>query len=607
MKGMIRYLPRIMRYLRPYWALAAWSLVLTLLASGVGLLAPWPLSFLVDSVLGNRPTPHFLTAIFGSWVSNRHALVIVAVIAGLLATLLGDTVSVLNNYISTKLEQYMTLDVRSDLFQHAQRLSIAYHDQKRSGMVIYIISSLGSAAVSLLMKVPYLMKNFATLIGMFCVSYSFDSKLALLSLTIVPFLYYSVGFYATHIQKRLRDVKRMEGESLAIIHEAIAMMRVILAFNRQDYEYNRFRRQARQGVDSRVKITIRQTLFTMAVNATTAIGSALVLAVGANHVLEGRISVGQLLAVIYYVGAVYKPLEAISYAIGDLQDSVVNVQMACDLLDTKPDIADLPDALAIERVNGHIQFENIQFSYPERVNTLKDIRFEAHPGQVIAVVGPTGAGKSTLVSLLPRFYAPASGRILIDGHDVSKVTLQSLRDNISIVLQEPLLFSGSIADNIRYGRLDATMEQIIEAAKAANAHDFIMRLPNQYQTELGERGTKVSGGERQRISVARAFLKDAPILILDEPTSSIDSKTEKVILDALDRLMAGRTTFMIAHRLSTIRRADLILVMDKGQIAERGSHEELLARNGLYAQLYQMQTSGSQETSHATSAATVAG
>jgi ABC-type multidrug transport system fused ATPase/permease subunit len=294
--------------------------------------------------------------------------------------------------------------------------------------------------------------------------------------------------------------------------------------------------------------------------------------------------------VMSYIASVYGPLEAISGTIGSLQERLIGLRMAFELLEEEPEVKNAPGALNIHRTRGVITFEGVHFSYRGRVDTLKDIYFQVNAGQAVAIVGPTGAGKSTLVSLIPRFYDPSRGRILLDGVDIRQIDLKSLREQISIVLQEPLLFSGSIADNIRYGRLDADMEEIITSAKAANAHDFIERLPKQYETELGERGAQLSGGERQRIAIARAFLKDAPILILDEPTSSIDSRTEAVILDALDRLMVGRTTIMIAHRLSTIRHTDFIMVLDHGQLAEQGTHEELIQKGGLYQQLHEVQT-----------------
>jgi ABC-type multidrug transport system fused ATPase/permease subunit len=431
---------------------------------------------------------------------------------------------------------------------------------------------------------------------MIWISFAIDWELALLSLTVVPFLYYSVGYYMRNIQDRLYQVKGMEGQSLSIIHEAISMIRVIIAFGREKYEHQRYRDQSEQAMAARVRLTVRQTLFTLAVDGITAAGSALVLGVGAYHVLQHRLSVGQLLVIMAYIAAVYKPLEAISSTVGSFQDIFTSMKFAYDILDLEPDIKDEPGAIDVGRAVGDVEFDDVSFAYAGRVATLQSVTFRAKPGQVVAVVGPTGAGKTTLISLLPRFYDAESGRILLDGIDIRRMTLRSLRDQVSIVLQEPLLFSGAIRDNIRYGKLDATDDEIVEAARAANAHDFIERLPHAYDTDLGERGAMLSGGERQRIAVARAFLKNAPILILDEPTSSIDSKTEAVILDALDRLMAGRTTFMIAHRLSTIRRADMILVLDRGMLVEQGSHETLLKSGGLYQHLFEMQTHNSRRT-----------
>jgi ABC-type multidrug transport system fused ATPase/permease subunit len=318
----------------------------------------------------------------------------------------------------------------------------------------------------------------------------------------------------------------------------------------------------------------------------------MVLGIGFVDVLHGKITFGQLLVMLNYVGLVYQPMATISTTIGSLQEVKVNLQVALELLDTKPDVKDLPDATDIGTAVGNVRFENVRFSYEDRLETLRGVNFEAKAGQVVAIVGHTGAGKTTLVSLIGRFYDTTSGQVLLDNRDVRSLTLKSLRHQIGMVLQEPLLFSGTIADNIRYGRPEATMDEIVEAAQAANAHGFITDLPEGYDTVLGERGAKLSGGERQRISVARAFVKNAPILILDEPTSSVDLKTEDVILDALDSLMVGRTTFIIAHRLSTVRRADLVLVLDHGRIVEQGPPEVLLLRDGPYRQLYDLQVNG---------------
>jgi ABC-type multidrug transport system fused ATPase/permease subunit len=598
----MHYLKRILPYLNPYWEFAATSVVITILTSLVGLLAPWPLTVLIDNVLGNNPLPGRLGILVDKLTVDRVQLLLLAVLSGLLITLTAGGLSVLSEYVNTWLEQRVILDFRADLFRHAERLSVAHTDRVSSMRLMYGINFEAAAAGGLIMALQPLAQSALTLIGMVWISFTIDPILALLSLTVVPFLYYSVGYYSRHIQSRLMNVKGMEADSLSIVHEAMQMLRVVVAFGREQFEYQRFRNQGGRTVEARVKITIQQTLFSLVVNMTTALGTALVLGFGAYHALQGQLTTGQLLVVMSYIGAVYKPLEAISYTIGSLQDKFTGLRMAFNVLDTPAEITDAPNAVRLGRVRGDITFEHVSFGYRGRAGTLKDISFEAKAGQVIALVGPTGAGKTTLISLIPRFYDPEKGCVRLDGIDLHELSLESLRDQVSIVLQEPLLFSGSIADNIRYGRLDATKDEIVQAAKAANAHEFIMRLPNRYDTTVGERGVQLSGGERQRVCVARAFVKNAPILILDEPTSSIDSKTEEVILDALDRLMVGRTTFMIAHRLSTVRHSDLILVLNQGTLVEKGTHEELLQHNGLYKQLHDIQIGQSRKPHRLSSA-----
>jgi ATP-binding cassette subfamily B protein len=586
----MKYVSRVWPYFRPYMGLAIFAAIVIVLSAAVSVALYWPVVVLIDNVLGDKPPPKFAAWAFHWAGGDKLKLVWFVVGAQLFLVLAEQGLNILHNYLTTKLDQYMTLDLRCDLLRHTERLSIAYHDQKRSGMLIYAINFLAGSAAGLVMTIPPLAQGALTLIGMFVVALKLDWRLALLSLTVVPFLYASVGFYTKYIQPRLLRVQTLEAESLSIIHEAVSMMKVIVAFGREDHEHRRFRRQGETAVAARIRLTVRQTAFMLAVSTITAIGTAIVIGVGARHVIAGTLSVGLLYLFIQYLAQVYRPLEQISYTVGSMQEKFIALQTSFAILDTVPDIQDAPGAVTIDRCHGRVEFRDVGFHYEGRVETLKGISFLAKPGQVVAIVGPTGAGKSTLVSLIPRFYDTAEGRILIDHEDVKKVTLASLRAQISIVLQEPLLFSGTIRDNIRYGRLEASDDEVIAAARLANAHDFITGLPLGYDTELGERGTQISGGERQRISVARAFLKNAPILILDEPTSSIDSKTESVILDALDRLMEGRTTFMIAHRLSTIRRADLILVLDHGRLVQRGTHEELLEEGGLYRQLHEMQT-----------------
>jgi ABC-type multidrug transport system fused ATPase/permease subunit len=582
-----RDFPRVLPYVRPHRRLAATSLGLVGLGAATSLLAPWPLAILVDTVLGDEPLPSLLG---GLGDLSPYWLLAVAVLCGLLLTGLEHGLAVVDEYVNTKLDQSMVLDMRSQMFRHVQRLSQAFHDDKRTGHLMFVINTQAASLGAITVAIPPLLQSALTLVGMFVVVFLIDPALALLAMVVVPFIYASAGYYARRIQPQVVAVRNLESQSMTIVHEAMAMMRVIAAFGREDHEYRRFRAQGERAVDARVRLTVRQTMFSLVVTMTTAVGTALVLGFGAYQVLQGGMSVGELLVVMGYVASLYKPLEAISHTVSSLQEWFITLRSAFDLLETEPEIAERPGAVALERAAGAVAFEDVSFSYMGRRGTLRDVSFDAPAGSRVAVVGPTGAGKSTLLSLLPRFYDAARGRVLLDGHDVRDLTLDSLRAQISVVHQEPLLFSGSIRDNIRYGRLEATDAEVEEAARSANAHDFITALPKGYDTLLGERGARLSGGERQRVAVARAFLKDAPILILDEPTSAIDSRTEAVILTALGRLMEGRTTFMVAHRLSTVTGADLILVVNEGRVVEQGTHEDLLALGGLYAELHEAQT-----------------
>jgi ABC-type multidrug transport system fused ATPase/permease subunit len=558
------------------------------------LAAPWPLALLVDSALGDKPPPPAIEAVFGT---SPMVLVVVAAVAGLLISLLTNLLNVWDEYVNTNLSQRMILDFRSELFAHAQRLSQAFHDGSHTGVFIARVNLEAQNIGEITVSMPPLVQSVLTLGGMFFISFRLAPGLALLSLAVVPFIYVSTGYYAKKIEPRLYEVRNAEGKSLSIVHEAMSMLRVIVAFGRQDHELRRFRTQAQRTVDARVAVTVRQTVFSLVVDAITATGYALVLGFGAVKVIHGSLSVGQLLVIVAYIQAVYRPLQQISGTLATLQNLFVGLEGAFDLLDAEPDVHDRFGAVEIGRARGAVEFRNVGFAYQGRRDTLRDISFRVRAGARVAIVGPTGAGKTTLMNLLIRYYDPREGQILLDGQDTSDLTLTTLRHNIAVVHQDPLLFQGSIIENIRYGRLDATDEEVRAAARAANIDDFIAALPAGYDTRLAERGGRLSGGERQRVTIARAFLKNAPILILDEPTSAVDARTENMILDALDRLMAGRTTFLIAHRLSTIRDVDGVLVMNAGRLVEAGTHDELFARaGGLYRQLWDMQTGSRRAT-----------
>ncbi|HEX2178761.1 MAG TPA: ABC transporter ATP-binding protein, partial [Actinomycetota bacterium] len=586
MRDAFRHLPRIFPYLRRFWVLLVLAIVFTAISGLAGVAEPWPLAFLVDSVLGDQPVPGWIPDFF---TGSTGGLIMLAVLVGLGIAAVINGIHVVNEYVQTKLAEKMVLDFRSDLFQHVQRLSMAFHSEHRKGSLMFAINSQASTMGEITVALLPLAEGAIMLLGMFVVAYRIDAQLALLSLAVVPFIYYATGYYGKHIDPELRRVRGLEGQSMSIVYEAMSMIRVILAFGRENHEHRRFRNQSEDAVNARVRLTVRQTGFSLAVNVITAAGTGLVLWVGARHVIEDQITIGQLLIIMSYIASVYKPLEQISTTFANLQEQLISLEAAIDLLETPRDVEDPPDGISAGRARGDVTFDSVSFDYKARTGTLTDVSFEAKAGSVIALVGPTGAGKSTLVGLIPRFMDPQEGRILIDGTDIRELQLDSLREQVSLVLQEPLLFSGTILENIRYGRLEATDEEVYEAAKAAGAHDFISRLPSKYKTVLGEGGAQLSGGERQRVCIARAFVRDAPILILDEPTSSVDSKTEGAILEALRRLMVGRTTFLIAHRLGTVRNADKILVLQDGRVVQEGTHAELAEQQGLFRELLEAQ------------------
>ncbi len=584
--GLVR---RLLPYLRPRRKAAAGVVALAFAGAVVALAAPWPLAMLIDSVLGHKPLPSWMGFLTDATPTTR---IVVAVSFGLVLVAIQSVISVIKQWLETRLELGMVLDFRSDIFEHIQRLSWQYHDQGMAGRFIYQTNYIAHEAGSAVTVFIPLGQAALTLIGMFIITYRLGPSLALSATVVLPFLVTAMRYYGRRIEPELLKVRELEGDSMAIVHEKLSIIKVVNSFARERYEHARFRAQAKEGLDQRVRVTVRQTMYSLGVALIMAFGTAVVLVIGAHSVINQQLTVGELLVVVAYLGAVYQPLETISGTIAGMQQQLLQLRVVFDVLDTPIHPADRAGALPLESISGRIEFDGVSFTYAGRGPTLQDIDLVIEPGSRLALVGATGAGKSTLAALIPRYYEVSDGAVRIDGVDVRDLPLEWLRSNVSVVMQEPILFADTIAANIQYGRLDASWEDLVQAAKDAGAHDFIEQLPHGYGTRIGERGSRLSGGERQRIAIARAFLKDAPILILDEPTSAIDSRTENGIIGALDRLAAGRTTVVIAHRLSTIRSADRIGVIDAGRLVEIGTHDELMARPGRYTDLWNAQTSG---------------
>jgi ABC-type multidrug transport system fused ATPase/permease subunit len=576
-------------FLRPYWKQAIVLSALLLSEAGLGALQPWPLKVVIDYVLERPPLP--LPEPVAGWLSAIHggnpvALLTLLVVAGVILQVANQFVSAYGTQVQVDTGQRMVYDLRYRLFQHLQALGLHHHIKTSTGDAVYRVDVDAYAIENLVMSGLFpLATSIITLGVMFFVLFKLDRTVALLSLTVVPFLFICLRYYTSTMVDREERVKELESKLIERLYETFTAIRLVKSFAREGYEKDRYAEAGHRTMAARIRLTWQQSLFSVVVTTITILGTALVIIVGGTHVMRGQMTIGDMTIVIAYLGAVYGPLSAIAHTTGQLQGALAGSKRVRSVFAMMPETVDSPDSVDATDVKGDIRFEDVGFTYPSGAQVLHDITFDAKPGQVVALVGLTGAGKTTLVSLIPRFFDATMGRVLIDGTDVHQYHVRSLREKIAIVLQDPVLFSGTIAENLRYGRLDATQAEIEAAARAAHAHDFISRLPKGYDTEIAEAGGGLSGGERQRLSVARAILKNAPILILDEPTSSLDAISEEIVFAALKRLRAGRTTIVIAHRLSTVRDADRILVLDGGRIAAQGRHDELLKSCQLYRRM----------------------
>jgi ABC-type multidrug transport system fused ATPase/permease subunit len=571
-------------YLRPYRG-SVWLLLLVSAAEVMlGLLRPWPLKWIVDYVLQpNRgPAPLHLPE-FGV-----ETALILGCVAYLVANGAAELMSAWHTQLQVTLGQRLVVDLRQQMFSHLQSLSLRFHLRRGTGDTIYHIENDSYCVESLSLSgvLPMAIAS-VTLGAMFFVLWNMNWQLAVASLAVLPALFLVNRSFMERMIARSEQLKEIESRGISFVQEVFSAIRVVKAFGREAHEADRFRVQGENIVAAKTRLSWHESFYGAAINLVTSSGTALVLFLGGRQVIGGEMTVGDLLVAMSYLASLFEPLSSMSRTVGKLQGAIASSRRVLRTLESQPEIHDRPGAITAPRLTGRVEFADVSFGYDSERPVLDRINFVAEPGQTIAIVGLTGAGKTTLVSLITRFYDVSAGRVTIDGRDMRDYAVKSLREQIAIVLQDPLLLSGTVADNIRYGRLDASDAEVEAAARAAYAHDFIMRLPRGYDTRLGEGddGVQLSGGERQRVSIARALLRNAPILILDEPTSSLDARAEAHIFEALRGLMLGRTTFVIAHRLSTVRHADKILVLDGGRVVGFGRHEENLESVPLYREL----------------------
>ena len=561
---------RLLHQARPYWPHFLALFAMGLLASLIALLNPVPLKIVVDSVLGGRPLPSFLHALLPGAATRSPAATLLVAIGLLVAVAaLGQLQALTSTLLRTYVGERLVLEFRARLVQQVQRLSLSYHDSRGTADSLYRIQHDAPAIQNIMVDgvIPFVAAS-VTLVTMIVVTARLDWELALVALGVTPALLLLSRVYRSHLRTQSRYVKKLETAALAVVHETLGALRVVKAFGQEGRETDRFIRRSSEGMAARIHLAFLEGRFGLLVGLTTAGGVAAVLLIGVRHVRSGTLTLGELLMVLSYLGQLYDPLKTISRKAAALQSYLASAERVFALLDERPDVPERPHARPLGRAVGAVEFRDVCFAYDADHPVLHVVSFDVPPGARVAVAGTTGAGKTTLVSLLTRFYDPTGGAILLDGVDLRDYRLADLRDQFAIVLQEPVLFSTSIAENIAYARPGAGELEIVQAARAAGAHDFIIRLPRGYATPVGERGMQLSGGERQRVALARAFLKDAPLLILDEPTSSVDVKTEAVILDAMDRLMRGRTAFLITHRASALVGCDVRLQLERGRLVE---------------------------------------
>jgi ATP-binding cassette subfamily B protein/subfamily B ATP-binding cassette protein MsbA len=582
---------RIFRYFHQFFWKTLLSILLMTAGVGLNLLKPWPFKYIVDGILATEVSATtasakaFMSTYLG-WTSQVGAVVFLSATL-IIITLLSSLVTLVTNMLLLRIGLQGTLKLRTDLYSCLQSLPLKYHDARRSSDSSYRVAYDSQSIQTIYNKgFSTIFSALLMLVVAFIIMVKMDWKLTLISLVVLPLFVVSMRYYAERIRKESTSIQERESDLLATAQEGLSSIRMIQSFGREAFEVDQFHHHAKQSLEANFRLNITSTQSALVVGTLMALGTSLMYAVGALQVLHSTLSLGDLLVFASYLTMLYQPIEQLTYTAWALEGAAAGAQRCFEVLDEKEETIDLPEAISLKQTTGEISFTDVSFSYTPAKAVLKNITLLIPPGETVAFVGGTGTGKSTLLSLIPRFYDPCSGLVRIDGHDLRTLRKESVRQQIGMVFQETVLFSSTIHENIAYGREGATDDEIIEAAKRAKAYDFIMGMPHGFETHVGERGGHLSVGQRQRIGIARAFLKNAPLLLLDEPTSALDPETEKAIMETIFELMQGRTTLIVTHRISTVHRLNHIVVLKEGSICEQGSGAELLAAGGTYARLY---------------------
>jgi len=583
----------IIKLLHPYRRHLAFGLLAITGESIASLLEPWPLKIVLDNVIQNKTSHGWLYKVIEhtSGAGHRNALLF-ACAAVLIIALIDAVCSYAEKYLTTSVGQWVTHDLRTRVYTQVQRLSLSYHDHQPTGdLISRVTSDIDSIQAFIVSGLLGIIVNVVTLVGMIGVMFYLNWQFTLIALAIVPLLFFIVYSYTRKVKMASREVRRKEGHLISVVEEVVSSIHVVKAFAREDYEVRRFQGESLEAVDAALKARALKAKLIPLVNVITAIGTCLVLWFGAQIALTGHLSAGSMVVFVFYLGKMYKPMQEISKTMDAYSKAEVGFDRIQEVLRSDEEIADHINARHTPHLKGKIDFDHVSFAYEGKDATLNDVDIHIEPGSMVALVGPTGSGKTTIANLIARFYDPDSGAVKIDDIDIRQFRQKSLRAQISFVLQDSVLFSGTIWDNIAYGRPDASHAEIVKAANAANAMEFIEKLPEGFGSTVGERGVALSGGQRQRIAIARAIIRNTPILILDEPTSGLDAASEELVFEALDRLMQGKTAIVIAHRLSTVRRANCIFVIESGGVVESGTHDELMQLDGTYQKLHEIQFS----------------